>query len=163
MKFSTIALALAAVAAAPNVSAFSPVPAVGVNNAKTIHSSLFAADTSNTSTSSSPVMKNKPLIVVDEESGEDAISAPSVIREAASEDFDVLDNKTWFRSLPYGAKLTGVEKLRAEGLTGKGVRVAVIDSGVDADHPGFHGMVKEQVWFRYGSPLSKDDHGMYFL
>ena len=29
------------------------------------------------------------------------------------------------------------------GATGEGVRVAVIDSGVDASHPGLHGCVDE--------------------
>jgi subtilisin family serine protease len=57
--------------------------------------------------------------------------------------------------------LTGADKLRADGLNGKGVRVAVIDSGVDAEHTGFHGQVKQQVWHRYGSPLSEDDHGTH--
>lgn len=63
--------------------------------------------------------------------------------------------------LPLGVKLTGGEKLRAEGLTGKGVRVAVIDSGVDETHPGFDGQVKKQLWFRWGTPLDEDDHGTH--
>ena len=60
--------------------------------------------------------------------------------------------------LPPGVRLTGGDKLRAEGLTGKGVRVAVIDSGVDAKHPGFKGQVKQQMWYRHGTHLSEDDH-----
>lgn len=62
---------------------------------------------------------------------------------------------------PLGVVLTGGAKLRAAGLTGKGVRVAVIDSGVDKDHPGFGGQVKKQEWYRSGTPLSKDDHGTH--
>ena len=93
--------------------------------------------------------------MVDDEDKENAITAPCVIREATFKDEKV--GEDFFQKLPYGVKLTGADKLHAEGLTGKGVRVAVIDSGVDGDHPGFHDMVKEQVWFRYGSPLSKDD------
>jgi len=96
--------------------------------------------------------------MVDEDT-ENAVIAPSVIREATFKDEEV--GKDFFQKLPYGVKLTGADKLHAEGLTGKGVRVAVIDSGVDGDHPGFHDMVKEQVWFRYGSPLSQDDHGTH--
>jgi subtilisin family serine protease len=57
--------------------------------------------------------------------------------------------------------LTGGEKLRAEGLTGKGIKVAVIDSGVDDTHPGFNGKVVQQQWFRWGTPLSDDDHGTH--
>lgn len=63
--------------------------------------------------------------------------------------------------LPLGIKLTGGAKLRAEGLTGKGVKVAVIDSGVDEQHEGFEGKVTQQVWFLYGTPLSQDDHGTH--
>jgi len=64
-------------------------------------------------------------------------------------------------NLPLGIKLTGGTKLRADGLTGKGVKVAVIDSGVDAEHSGFNGQVTKQMWFRSGSPLTKDDHGTH--
>merc|ERR1712038_1636041 len=61
--------------------------------------------------------------------------------------------------LPPGIVITGGLKLRSDGLTGKGVRVAVIDSGVDANHEGFDGKVTKQMWFRYDTPLSEDDHG----
>jgi major intracellular serine protease len=64
-------------------------------------------------------------------------------------------------SLPLGALLHGAHKLREKSLTGLGVRVAVIDSGIDKDHPGFHGQVKKQVWFRSGTPLTEDDHGTH--
>lgn len=64
-------------------------------------------------------------------------------------------------NLPLGILLTGGSKLRQEGLTGKGVRVAVIDSGIDADHPGFNGRVMKKVWYRGGTPLSEDDHGTH--
>jgi len=64
-------------------------------------------------------------------------------------------------TLPFGALLTGGKALREAGLTGKGVRVAVIDSGVDADHPAFHGRVFKRQWHRHGTPLSEDDHGTH--
>ena len=83
------------------------------------------------------------------------IIRPSVKRasaKAASVDTD---------NLPMGIKLTGGVELRKAGLTGKGVRVAVIDSGVDAAHPSFDGCVKKQMWFRYGTPLREDDHGTH--
>ena len=63
--------------------------------------------------------------------------------------------------LPLGIKITGGVKLRAEGLTGKGVRVAVIDDGVDAEHEGFEGKVAQQKWFRSGTPLTVNDHGTH--
>ena len=65
------------------------------------------------------------------------------------------------RQLPQGVILTGGEKLNQDGLTGKGVIVAVIDSGVDQNHPGFQGQVKKQVWLRSGTPLEVDDHGTH--
>jgi subtilisin family serine protease len=46
-------------------------------------------------------------------------------------------------------------------LTGQGIKVAVIDSGVDKDHPAFNGMVKKTKWFRKGLSLAEDDHGTH--
>jgi subtilisin family serine protease len=62
------------------------------------------------------------------------IQKPFVLPEAVS------DQQTYSRdNLPLGALLTGAQELHAAGLTGKGVRVAVIDSGVDKNHPAFDG------------------------
>src|SRR5699024_8753404 len=36
----------------------------------------------------------------------------------------------------------GIEKLWDEGIEGKGVKVAVLDTGIDADHPDFEGIYK---------------------
>ncbi len=44
------------------------------------------------------------------------------------------------------------------GSTGEGVRVAVVDSGVDPDHPHVHGAVDEWASFRDG-PTSGEPHG----
>ena len=63
--------------------------------------------------------------------------------------------------LPVGTILHGAEKLRMAGFDGRGVRVAVIDSGIDKDHPGFDGKVVKQVWYRGGTPLVEDDHGTH--
>jgi subtilisin family serine protease len=81
------------------------------------------------------------------------IATPKFFRSAA--------NAGQKDSLPLGIHLTGGGKLRAEGKTGQGVRVAVIDSGVDASHPEFNGAIKQQKWFRGGTPLSEDDHGTH--
>jgi subtilisin family serine protease len=62
------------------------------------------------------------------------------------------------KNLPFGVKLTGGQKLRKAGLTGVGVRVGIIDSGIDAKHPGFNGRIAKQTWFRKG-PLN--DHGTH--
>jgi subtilisin family serine protease len=82
---------------------------------------------------------------------------PYVKRTAAADDaFDAKKIK-----LPVGVELTDGSKLRKNGLTGKGVRVHVIDSGVDDTHPGFGGKITKQLWFRYGTDLSEDDHGTH--
>jgi len=52
--------------------------------------------------------------------------------------------------LPLGVRLTGGKKLRREGLTGKGIKVAVIDDGIAASHPGFDEKVVLQTWFQQG-------------
>lgn len=85
------------------------------------------------------------------------ILPPKVQRAMAAA--DAIDPQS--DNLPLGIKLTGGTKLRADGLTGKGVKVAVIDSGVDAEHSGFNGQVTKQMWFRSGSPLTEDDHGTH--
>ena len=91
-----------------------------------------------------------------------AIKQPSVVRRPAKappppQDEETVDDL----ALPLGIRLTGGAKLRKEGKTGKGIKVGVIDSGVDAEHAGFHGQVKHQLWFRGGTPLEQDDHGTH--
>jgi len=65
--------------------------------------------------------------------------------------------------LPMGVLMTGGAKLRKAGLTGKGIKVGVIDTGIDRDHPGFDGKValQKETWFRHGTPLEEDDHGTH--
>jgi len=86
-------------------------------------------------------------------SAERGITRPTVVRKGAKE---LQGNE-----LPLGILLTGGQKLRNSSLDGKGVKVAVIDSGVDKAHPGFAGQVKKQVWYRKGTPLEEDDHGTH--
>mmetsp|Transcript_14777 Transcript_14777/g.18734 ORF Transcript_14777/g.18734 Transcript_14777/m.18734 type:complete len:353 (+) Transcript_14777:21-1079(+) len=86
-----------------------------------------------------------------------SISIPSTKRANQKESNSLRNTE----DLPPGIVITGGLKLRSDGLTGKGVRVAVIDSGVDANHEGFDGKVTKQMWFRYGTPLSQDDHGTH--
>jgi subtilisin family serine protease len=66
-------------------------------------------------------------------------------------------------NLPFGVELTGGKALREKGLTGKGVRVAVIDSGVDETHEEFNGCVKQQLWFRSGTSLKTDGKSVEVL
>ena len=66
------------------------------------------------------------------------MKVPSVV-VLDNEDGDTLE--TLNVDLPQGIKLTGGVKLRDAGYTGIGVKVAVIDSGIDETHPGFNGKV----------------------
>ena len=54
--------------------------------------------------------------------------------------------------IPFGIELTGGKKLYSEGYTGKKVKVAVIDSGIDETHLGFkEGAVSDGKQFEEGS------------
>ena len=80
---------------------------------------------------------------------------PYVVRNPVTIPVDIQHN------IPTGVKLHGGIQLRQVGLTGEGIKVAVIDSGIDENHPGFGGMIIKKKWYRYGTPLAEDDHGTH--
>jgi len=84
----------------------------------------------------------------------DNIPQPTVTRLASTEALSE-------SHLPPGAILTGATRLRSLDLRGQNVKVAVIDSGIDADHVGFNNKVVYKQWYREGTPLSRDDHGTH--
>lgn len=45
------------------------------------------------------------------------------------------------QNVPWGVTYLGVEKLHTKGIRGKGISVAVLDSGIDSDHPDFKGAI----------------------
>jgi subtilisin family serine protease len=49
--------------------------------------------------------------------------------------------------------MTQVDQLRAEGVTGEGIRVAVIDTGVDYNHPALGGCFGSDCLVSYGTDL----------
>jgi Subtilase family len=59
--------------------------------------------------------------------------------------------------LQYGPKLIRVDRLRGS-LTGKGVKVALIDTGVDANHPSLQGRIVMQTDVT-GRGFTADAHG----
>lgn len=108
-----------------------------------------------------PALEHKPdgsppTIIPDDDDDTVLPTIPAFTR--ASYDGGTAPSKV---KLPLGIKLHGGDKLRQDGLTGKGIKVAVIDSGVAAGHPGFGDQVREQVWYRRGTPLMTDDHGTH--
>ncbi|RSL72423.1 hypothetical protein CEP53_001124 [Fusarium sp. AF-6] len=54
--------------------------------------------------------------------------------------------------------MTQVDKLRAEGYTGKGIRIAVVDSGVDYMHPALDGCFGKGCLIAYGRDLVGDNY-----
>lgn len=54
--------------------------------------------------------------------------------------------------------MTQVDKLRAEGVTGKGIRIGVVDTGVDYKHPALGGCFGEGCLVAYGTDLVGDDY-----
>ncbi|HET8796747.1 MAG TPA: S8 family serine peptidase, partial [Thermoanaerobaculia bacterium] len=71
--------------------------------------------------------------------------------------------------------VVGIDLVRAQGLDGSGVTIAVLDTGIDTDHPDFAGRVVAQQCFcdngdgtgccpggekeRSGAGAAEDDHG----
>ena len=55
----------------------------------------------------------------------------------------------------------GIEQLWKEGIEGQGIKVAVLDTGIDADHPEFAGIYKGKNFIpnsaTYTKPRADDD------
>ncbi|GES66427.1 subtilisin-like protein [Aspergillus terreus] len=58
-------------------------------------------------------------------------------------------------------QMTGVDKLRAEGYYGSGLRVAVVDSGIDYKHPALGGCYGEGCPVTFGYDLVNDVNDPY--
>ncbi|KAI8627325.1 peptidase S8/S53 domain-containing protein [Xylariaceae sp. FL1651] len=54
--------------------------------------------------------------------------------------------------------MTQVDKLRAKGFTGKGIKIGVIDTGVDYTHPALGGCFGSGCLVSYGTDLVGDDY-----
>ncbi|MDR2975631.1 MAG: S8 family serine peptidase [Propionibacteriaceae bacterium] len=63
---------------------------------------------------------------------------------------------------PAWMELIGADRARDMGLTGEGVRVAVVDSGIDSNHPDLVGqVVAEQDFTNSGSAMDGQGHGTF--
>jgi subtilisin family serine protease len=54
-------------------------------------------------------------------------------------------------------QMTGVDKLRNEGYVGTGIKVAVVDTGIDYTHPALGGCFGEGCLVSFGADLVGDD------
>nr|CEG04950.1 unnamed protein product [Fusarium clavum] len=54
--------------------------------------------------------------------------------------------------------MTQIDKLRDEGVTGKGLKVALVDSGVDYKHPALGGCFGPKCLVSFGKDLVGDDY-----
>ncbi|CAI6094382.1 unnamed protein product [Clonostachys chloroleuca] len=57
--------------------------------------------------------------------------------------------------------MTQVDKLRAQGITGKGIKIAVIDTGIDYGHSALGGCFGEGCLVAFGTDLVGDDYDGY--
>jgi len=54
-----------------------------------------------------------------------------------------------------------VPRLWSEGLTGKGIRIGIVDSGIDAEHPDLKGRVVATQDFTGEGPMDRHGHGTH--
>lgn len=64
-----------------------------------------------------------------------------------------------YQESDWGTKYIQVSKLWKKGYTGKGIKVAILDTGVDRTHPDLKGNVRGGVSFVKGIKSYNDDHG----
>ncbi|MGP3911315.1 S8 family peptidase [Nonomuraea sp. 10N515B] len=62
---------------------------------------------------------------------------------------DKLNEPTLVQSIP----LIGADKAHKQGFTGKGTAVAILDTGIDQDHPAFGGRIAAQACFSATDPV----------
>ena len=84
---------------------------------------------------------------------EDSLNARSSIR-LIEKDPEV---KTTSQTISWGYRSLGVKDAVQVGLTGKGVRIGILDTGVRLDHPDLH--LSGSVSFVHGTKSPNDDNG----
>ncbi|KAH7323272.1 peptidase S8/S53 domain-containing protein [Stachybotrys elegans] len=92
------------------------------------------------------------------------ITAPESRSQAAAGDATTWDVPHHLRARQAeGAEvvhqMTGVDKLRNEGYLGSGIKVAVVDSGIDYHHPALGGCFGEGCLVSFGADLVGDEIG----
>ncbi|KAI1911725.1 hypothetical protein LOZ12_001105 [Ophidiomyces ophidiicola] len=62
-----------------------------------------------------------------------------------------LGRRNWTEDGEVWHKITGVDRLRNEGFTGKGIKVAVVDTGIDYKHPALGGCFGKGCLVSFGA------------
>ncbi len=90
-------------------------------------------------------------------------ATPEAIRklEADPDVVRVYEDRQVFALLNSSVPTIGVPRLWQEGLSGEGVRIAVIDTGVDASHPDVAGRVAAQVDYTGEGDGDANGHGTH--
>ncbi|PSL40683.1 peptidase inhibitor I9 [Planomicrobium soli] len=97
------------------------------------------------------------------------LEVPTIRAIEPDQTIQIAEGATQSQATPQAASSTisvpeflGVDKLWAEGFQGEGVKVAVLDTGIDPDHPEFKGVYKGgknfvKHSFRYTEPRADND------
>ncbi|POS70222.1 subtilase [Diaporthe helianthi] len=88
-------------------------------------------------------------------SGPDARQRPTEFQSAR--DPAVIKRQQQTQDTHHPHVMTQVDKLKAKGITGKGVRIGVIDTGIDYTHPYLGGCFGEGCLVAYGRDLVGDE------
>lgn len=59
----------------------------------------------------------------------------------------------------WGIRYTNIQKFWKQGSTGKGVRIAIVDTGIDVNHPDLKGSIYGSVNYVKGAKSGIDDNG----
>ncbi|KAK6521524.1 hypothetical protein TWF506_001734 [Arthrobotrys conoides] len=83
-------------------------------------------------------------------------AAPAAAEQVAQDVTEILSKRAWPVNLYPPHVQGGVDKLRAEGLDGHGIRVAVVDTGIDYRHPSLGGGFGHGFKVEFGTDLVGD-------
>ncbi len=63
--------------------------------------------------------------------------------------------------LDVSVPLVSVPRVWEAGYTGRGIKVAVVDTGIDSAHPDFSGRIAATTYFNGSSPADENGHGTH--
>lgn len=99
----------------------------------------------------------RPLLAIDYESRSESSSSVHTSRKLAKRQ-QIPENNLDY-NVPH--TMTGVDRVHAAGIKGKGVKIAVLDSGVDYYHPALGGCFGPGCKISFGYDLVGDDYDGY--